>query len=59
MSKKNSTLILEKIKSILSDETNNWTSLGVVSLEFGAVVICDPLSDYSSRNRVQRSVPAG
>ncbi len=50
--------ISEKIQNVLNIELAQWKYLGDLFLEHGGIVVCDPLSDYQSRNRVQRSVPA-
>lgn len=49
----------EKILVIANDKSKKWRSLGDIYLEYGAVVICDPLSDFESKNRVQRTVKPG
>lgn len=49
----------EKILEIANDKSKKWRSLGDIYLEYGAVVICDPLSDFESKNRVQRTVESG
>lgn len=50
---------VEKIKEILENPELKWTHLGDVFLEHGGVVVCDPLADFYSRNRVQRTFPPG
>lgn len=49
----------ERILNVINDQKNKWKSLGNIFLEYGAIVVCDPLADYDSRNRVQRNVEPG
>lgn len=49
----------EKILLIANDPKSKWKSLGTINLEYGGIVICDPLARYNSRNRLQRTVEPG